>query len=94
MKDYKMINDYELEKVTGGSRDPEGWICDMCGRQTAPFYIEAYEIRIDYKNPEGSEYLGRKDVCWQCRKTHLAEYIAKNGWGDLDGIYMNGPLSN
>ena len=94
MTDYKMINDSVLEKVTGGSKGPDGYTCDMCGRPTDAFEIEAYEIRIDYINPEGSDYLGRKDVCWQCRKTHLEEYIAKNGWGDLDGIYMYGPLEN
>ena len=88
----KNMNDKRLENVTGGYRGPEGCICDMCGSHTDSFYIETYEIRIDYKDPEGSEYLGRKDVCFNCRKTHLAEYIAKNGWGDLDGIYMHGPL--
>ena len=64
----------------------------MCGRHTDGDHIETYEIRIDYKDPEGSEYLGRKDVCQLCCNTHLQEYIAKNGWGYLDGIYMKGPL--
>lgn len=88
----KQLNNKILENVTGGSRGPDGWICDMCGNLTDSFDIETYEIRIDYTNPEGSEYLGMKDVCLRCRDTHLEEYIAKNGWGDLEGIYMKGPL--
>ena len=86
------INDKMLENTTGGSRGPGGWVCDICGRNVCGDEIDAYEIRIDYRDPESSEYLGRKDVCNRCRDTHLEEYIAKHGWGYLAGIYMKGPL--
>ena len=92
MENNKNINDSQLEKVTGGSRGPEGWGCDRCGRRTSGDDIETYEIRIDYKNPGSSEYLRRKDVCRQCRNTHLEEYISKHGWGYVDGIFTKGPL--
>ena len=92
MKEYKQLNNSQIEKVTGGSLGPDGYICDMCGRLTDGEDLETYEIRIDFGDPEGSLYLGEKDVCFKCRDTNLKEYIAKHGWGYLEGFYMRGPL--
>ena len=87
MEENKKINDSELEKVTGGGRGPEGYYCDICG---AVGGVETYEIKIHLQNPKGIMYLGRKDVCYTCRDTHLADYIAKNGLGPVDGVDMKG----
>ena len=61
--------------------------CDICG---AVGGVETYEIKIHLQNPKGIMYLGRKDVCYTCRDTHLADYIAKNGLGPVDGVDMKG----
>lgn len=92
MENNKKLNNSQLEKVTGGSRGPNGWVCDICGSPTDGDHINTYELRIDYKNPECSEYLGKKDVCLRCVNTHLEEYIAKHGCGDLAGVHLKGPL--
>ena len=93
MEGYKKINDSQLKEVTGGSLGPDGYACDICGKVTDHDNLELFDIRIDYSNPECSEYLGKKEICHHCRDTHLADYIAKTSSGlNLAGVTMKGPL--
>ncbi len=44
MENNKKLNSSQLEKVTGGSRGPNGWVCDICGSPTDGDHINTYAL--------------------------------------------------
>ena len=88
MEEKKFIEDEKTEKVSGGTDEPKRG-CELCGQ------IDEYEYyRITLKFADGSEYLGRKKICMECRNDHCMKYARQNYPGrTIKTVYMEGPLA-